>query len=117
MTEFQLNAYAPLQPGKVTRILVLIPPAKQQTTITQQSLANTPGQCAALCDTLKVAQQGQGAWPQLPTGNPRSKRPMVFAPTAAADTAQSHVLAHDGLNLGQLQDLVAHRFIAIDFDG
>ncbi len=57
MTQLQLNPYAPLQPGKVACVLLLVAPAKQQASVAQQTLAHTPGQCAALCDALKVAQQ------------------------------------------------------------
>jgi hypothetical protein len=41
---------------------------------------------------------------------------MVFAPTAAADAAQAHVLTHDGFDLGQIEDLVTDGFVAIDMD-
>jgi hypothetical protein len=41
---------------------------------------------------------------------------VVLAPAATADAAQSHVLARDGLDPGQFEDLMAHGFVAIDLD-
>jgi hypothetical protein len=41
---------------------------------------------------------------------------VVPAPASTADATQSHVFAHDRLDLGQLEDLMAHGFIAIDLN-
>jgi hypothetical protein len=62
------------------------------------------------------AHQGQSARTELAAGNPCGKRSVVLTPTTCADATQSHVLAHDRLDLGQLEDLMAHGFIAIDLD-
>ena len=63
-----------------------------------------PGQCA---------HQGQGAWPQLPAGSACGQGSMMLVATAVADAAQTHVFDHDGFDFGQLEDLMAHGFVAI----
>ncbi len=37
----------------------------------------------------------------------------MLAATAVADAAQTHVFAHDGFDFRQLEDLMAHGFVAI----
>jgi len=70
----------------------------------------------ALCQVKLPGQrphQGQCAWAQLPVGRTHRQSAVVLLSAATAHPAQAHVLGHDGLNLGQLEDLVAHGFIAI----
>lgn len=66
--------------------------------------------------TRQCAHQGQGTRPQLPAGNPCWQGPVVFAAATATDATQAQVLTHNGFDIGQLEDLVAHGFVAIDFD-
>lgn len=54
------------------------------------------------------AHQGQGLGTQLSAGHAHRQGGMVFATTGGAHATQPHVVGDDGLDLRQLEHLVAH---------
>jgi hypothetical protein len=47
-------------------------------------------------------------------GTPAGSAPRCSAPAATTDAAQCIAFVHDGLDLGQIEDLVTDRFVTID---